>query len=346
MISKVSRPPTAATPKASQRARFSPSITPPSSSSTLPVRSDQPVGIGNAGDPDLVLAGAQRVAGRLDRAAARAPVLQRGGDARLGGAVAQQPLAARMGDDPPLGVEDDGRVRRSIVRSRAEVVDQRAARQPQRSRRAPPTTLPLPANTGIVSTTIGSPETRDSGDAADHRPALAHRVLEVVAVGDVGVRVAQRRARRVTRTIVPSVEATKTLEKSVARTPWPATKSASLALIAERRPPPTAARRCARRAAGRRAAATSSPRSGAHRPPASRGRSARCFARLRAARRSRSSPRWRGSASRRPARCAPSTSEGRRFPGPCAFMLFGTAASLPHLRDAKCVKLLPPARKA
>ena len=187
MISKVSAPPPAATPKASQRARCSPCRTPPSSTSARPERSTSQSASGTPGHADLVVAGAQRRSPRLDRAAARAPLLKRGGDARLGGAVAQQPFARRVREDLPLGIDDDGRDRASCRSCRPWIRSSSSERLDRRSE--PPSTAPTRpsgANTGIVRITIGSPETRDDGDAVDHRPLVAQGVLEVVAVGDVG----------------------------------------------------------------------------------------------------------------------------------------------------------------
>ena len=122
---------------------------------------DEPVGIGNAGEPDLVVAGPHRIACRLDRAAALAPVLQGGGDARLGGAVAKHPFALRMRQDLALRVDDEvvTAVRRSVgswVRSSSSERLDRRSDPP-----STPATRPSAANTGIVRMTIGSPETRD-----------------------------------------------------------------------------------------------------------------------------------------------------------------------------------------
>ena len=141
--------------------------------------------------PDLVVAGAHRVAGRLDRAAALAPVLQRGGDRRVGSAVAQHPFARRVRQDLALRVDDDRRrpAQRRSVGVLGQVVEQRSARQAQR-----------PAEHRGDAAVGGEHRHRQDHDrlardarrrdARDHRPVLAHRVLEVVAVGDVAMRVA------------------------------------------------------------------------------------------------------------------------------------------------------------
>ena len=150
----------------------------------------QPVGIRNAGEADFVVAGSHRIARGLDRAAALAPLLQRGGDRRVGGAVAKHPVAHRMREDLALGVDDDSRHRAAAVgRFLGQVGEQRAARQAQR-----PAEHRGDAAVGREHRHRQDHDrlARDARrrDAGDHRPVLAHRVLEVVAVGDVASRVA------------------------------------------------------------------------------------------------------------------------------------------------------------
>ena len=151
----------------------------------------QPVGVGDAGDADVVVAGADRIAGRLDRAAALAPVLQRGGDHRVGGAVAKDPVARRMREDAAARVDDDRHQRRTPVRRvLRQVVEKRPARQAQR-----------PAeHRGDAAFAIEHRHRQDHDRLArdarrahlrDDRPLLAQGVLEVVAVGDAAVRVAR-----------------------------------------------------------------------------------------------------------------------------------------------------------
>ena len=137
-----------------------------------------------------MVAGPHRVARGLDRAAALAPLLQRGGDRRVGGAVAKHPVARRVRQDLALGVDDDGRDRAAAVgRFLGQVGEQRAARQAQR-----PAEHRGDAAVGREHRHRQDHDrlARDARrrDARDHRPVLAHRVLEVVAVADVAMRVA------------------------------------------------------------------------------------------------------------------------------------------------------------
>ena len=93
-----------------------------------------------------------------------------------------------MRQDLPLGVDDDRRDGRATV-VLGQVVEQRPARQPQR-----------PAEHRRDAAAAGEHRHRQDHDrlardprrrdARDHRPVLAQGVLEVVAVGDVAVRVA------------------------------------------------------------------------------------------------------------------------------------------------------------
>ncbi len=138
-----------------------------------------------------MVAGAQREPARLDRAAARAPFLERRGDARLGGAVAQQPFARRVGQDLPLGIDDDGRDRRApVLAGLDQVVEERPARQSERA-----------AEDGADAAVGREHRHRQDDDRlardarrrhpVDHRPLVAQRIPEVLAVGDAGARVAR-----------------------------------------------------------------------------------------------------------------------------------------------------------
>ena len=231
-----------------------------------------------------MVAGAQREPARLDWAAARAPFLERGGDARLAAPSRSSHSRAGWARIWPLGVDDDGRDRRAPVRlawirsSSSDRLDSRS--EPPRT--AP--TWPSGANTGIVRMTIGSPETRDDGTPVDHRPLVAQRVPEVLAVGDVGAWVV--RAPIVADRENGAVEGDdEDARKERRQHRLPLQQVVQARRLGERCQRHVQGDAAQARAARRRAAARSSPRGAARRLPATPERSARWRVRPRAARR-------------------------------------------------------------
>ena len=202
-----------------------------------------------------------------------------------------------------------------------------------------PIGTPSPPNTGIVRTTIGSPDTRDDRTCAMIGRWVAHRVLEVVAVGDVAVRVAR------------AVLVVDDDDGAVERDHEDAGEQRRQDALAldELSEPVGVADAVARQLQGDAAQGSLQ----ADQPQRHRRRDAPGVVFLRieddllaaAADLAQDEDQRQGDAGE-DQQCAGQReadlqrAKTERFPEPRAFMLFGTPPSLSHLADAKCVKLL------